>query len=38
MSTKELVYTAVMTAIICILGLVPGIPLPLCQYPLFYKI
>ena len=34
MSTKELVYTAVMTAIICILGLVPGIPLPFMPVPI----
>ncbi|MDU5911601.1 MAG: biotin transporter BioY, partial [Staphylococcus epidermidis] len=28
MTTKHLVYTALMTAIICILGLVPSVPLP----------
>ena len=26
MNTRNLVYTALMTAIICVLGLVPGIP------------
>lgn len=34
MSTKNLVYTAVMTAIICILGIVPGIPLPIMPVPI----
>ena len=34
MSTKNLVYTALMTAVICILGLVPGIPLPFMPVPI----
>lgn len=34
MSTKNLVYTALMTAIICVLGLVPGIPLPFMPVPI----
>ena len=34
MTTKHLVYTALMTAIICILGLVPGIPLPFMPVPI----
>ena len=34
MSTKNLVFTALMTAIICILGLVPGVPLPFMPVPI----
>lgn len=34
MTTKQLVYTALMTAIIAILGLVPGIPLPFMPVPI----
>ncbi len=34
MTTKYLVYTALMTAIICILGLIPGIPLPFMPVPI----
>ena len=38
MNTRNLVYTALMTAIICVLGLVPGIRFQLCQYLSYYKI
>ena len=34
MTTKQLVYTALMTAIIAILGLVPVIPLPFSSVPI----
>ncbi len=34
MSTKELVFTALMAAIICILGLVPPVPLPIMPVPI----
>lgn len=34
MNTRNLVYTALMTAIICVLGLVPGIPLPIMPVPI----
>ena len=34
MTTKHLVYTALMTAIICILGLVPSVPLPFMPVPI----
>lgn len=34
MSTRNLVYTALMTAIICVLGLVPSIPLPIMPVPI----
>ncbi|MCJ1655772.1 biotin transporter BioY [Staphylococcus sp. NRL 16/872] len=34
MNTKNLVYTALMTAIICVLGLVPGFPLPFMPVPI----
>ena len=34
MSTKDLVYTALMAAIICVLGLVPGVPLPIMPVPI----
>ncbi|PTE70048.1 biotin transporter BioY [Staphylococcus devriesei] len=34
MSTRNLVYTALMTAIICVLGLVPSIPLPIIPVPI----
>lgn len=34
MSTRNLVYTALMTAIICVLGLVPSIPLPIMHVPI----
>ena len=34
MSTKNLVFTALMTAIICILGLVPGVLLPFMPVPI----
>ena len=33
MTTKHLVYTALMTAIICILGL-PSVPLPFMPVPI----
>ena len=38
MSTKELVFTALMAAIICILGLVPPVPLPIMPVQLYCKI
>ncbi len=34
MTTKHLVYTALMTAIICILGIVPSVPLPFMPVPI----
>lgn len=34
LSTKDLVYTALMAAIICVLGLVPGVPLPIMPVPI----
>ncbi len=34
MTTKQLVYTALMTAIIAILGMVPVIPLPFSSVPI----
>ena len=34
MTTKHLVYTALMTAIICILGIVPSVPLPFVPVPI----
>ena len=34
MNTRNLVYTALMTAIICVLGLVPGILLPIMPVPI----
>ena len=34
MNTRNLVYTALMTAIICVLGLVPGIQLPIMPVPI----
>ncbi|PTK73864.1 biotin transporter BioY [Staphylococcus haemolyticus] len=34
MNTRNLVYTALMTAIICVLGLIPGIPLPIMPVPI----
>lgn len=37
MTTKQLVYTALMTAIIAILGLVPGIPLPFMPVPIILQ-
>lgn len=33
-TTKHLVYTALMTAIICILGIVPSVPLPFMPVPI----
>ncbi|MDS6139592.1 bioY family domain protein [Staphylococcus aureus subsp. aureus SA5211] len=37
MTTKQLVYTALMTAIIAILGMVPVIPYHFLQYQLYFK-
>ena len=37
MSTKNLVYTALMTAIIAVMGVIPSIPLPFMPVPIVFQ-
>ncbi|MBH9582203.1 biotin transporter BioY, partial [Staphylococcus felis] len=37
MNTRVLVYTALMTAIIAVLGVIPAIPLPLIPLPIVFQ-